>query len=138
MTLCRPCRTCYRAVPETELVRGRCPEHAAEYERDKSRRRRATSTATQTRDTTTWQHVRAAARARDGGCTQRHTHNCNGRLEVHHRIPLELGGQPFDLNNLETLCRRHHSQAEASFLRGDSSHPPVALRETNSEGPSIG
>ena len=31
-----------------------------------------------------------------------------GRLEVHHRTPLERGGAPFDPGNLEVLCRGCH------------------------------
>ena len=148
MTLCRLCLTCARPFPEGDLIRGRCPEHAREYERDKSRRRRATSTATQTRDTATWKKVRAIARARDQACTQRHQGNCNGQLEVHHRIPIGQGGQPFDLANLVTLCRHHHKQAEAAFLKARAIHPLPGFREKHSgwrdpstedsQGPSVG
>ena len=31
-----------------------------------------------------------------------------GRLECHHRKPLQHGGEPFDQANLECLCRRCH------------------------------
>ena len=31
-----------------------------------------------------------------------------GRLECHHIIPLEAGGEPFDEDNAETLCRGCH------------------------------
>ena len=31
-----------------------------------------------------------------------------GRLECHHRVRLEDGGAPYDLSNLETLCRSCH------------------------------
>ena len=31
-----------------------------------------------------------------------------GRLEAHHITPLRKGGDPFDLANVETLCRRCH------------------------------
>lgn len=34
-----------------------------------------------------------------------------GRLEAHHRIPLEEGGDPYALENLETLCRACHIRA---------------------------
>ena len=131
----RLCRTCARPFPEQDLTRGRCAKCGPEYERDKSRRRR-NNAGTKTRDSATWQKVRAIARARDGSCTQRHQGNCNGRLEVHHRIPIEHGGQPFDLANLVTLCRHHHEQAEAAFLVGVL-QPPPGFRE-KSEGPSVG
>ena len=40
---------------------------------------------------------------------------CAGRLECHHRVPLEEGGEPFEPGNAETLCRgchqkHHHGQ----------------------------
>ena len=35
-----------------------------------------------------------------------------GRLEVHHRRPMGAGGDPFDADNLEALCRRCHFAAE--------------------------
>lgn len=31
-----------------------------------------------------------------------------GRLEVDHVVPLKAGGAPFDLENLQALCRPHH------------------------------
>ena len=31
-----------------------------------------------------------------------------GRLEAHHVTPLHRGGAPYDLDNLETLCRSCH------------------------------
>ncbi len=38
-----------------------------------------------------------------------------GKLEVHHVVPLHLGGAPFDPDNCEVLCRpchiRHHGGA---------------------------
>ena len=38
-------------------------------------------------------------------------------LEVHHRIPLELGGAPFDLTNLQALCRPCHFSHHGATLR---------------------
>lgn len=31
-----------------------------------------------------------------------------GRLEVHHRVPLDQGGAPYDLDNLMVLTRDEH------------------------------
>lgn len=31
-----------------------------------------------------------------------------GRLEVHHKRPLQFGGDPFSVDNLQALCRRCH------------------------------
>ena len=38
--------------------------------------------------------------------------DCYGRLEVHHLVPVRLGGAPFDLGNLVTVCRGHHEAIE--------------------------
>lgn len=97
--LCR----CGVTIPRT----GRC--HTCEPER--SRERRATSHAVRARDSLAWQHARAQARARDGGCVYRQQGGCSGALAVHHRVPLEQGGTNA-LDNLLTLCRAHHEQAE--------------------------
>ena len=53
-----------------------------------------------------WADTRRAVFERDGwrctGCGRA------GRLEAHHIKPLHKNGAPFDLANLETLCRRCH------------------------------
>ena len=53
-----------------------------------------------------WAVSRRAAFDRDGWRCQR----CGraGRLEVDHIIPLATGGAPYDLANLQTLCRACH------------------------------
>jgi 5-methylcytosine-specific restriction endonuclease McrA len=66
-----------------------------------------------------WRRARAAARERDGGCIIRS--GCAGRLEAHHVVPVNEGGEPVDLDNLVTLCSRHHRLVEAGTLR---LHPP--------------
>ena len=53
-----------------------------------------------------WARVRRAAFERDGWrCVE-----CGrpGRLEAHHVTALHKGGAPYDLDNLETLCRSCH------------------------------
>ena len=63
-----------------------------------------------------WRVVRKRVFDRDGWRCQ----GCGkpGRLEAHHVTPLDQGGAPFDLANLETLCRdchiRHHQEANLS------------------------
>ena len=55
---------------------------------------------------TRWRAVRLKALDRDNwGCVQ-----CGrkGRLEVDHITPLDWGGEPFDLTNVQTLCRPCH------------------------------
>ena len=59
-----------------------------------------------------WFRVRRIVLDRDGWrCRQ-----CGkaGVLEVHHRVPLQLGGAPFDLDNLQTVCRSCHLGAHGA------------------------
>lgn len=64
-----------------------------------------------------WQAVRAAALKRDGNsCTVGWLlgGQCSeGSLHVHHIIPVEDGGDPYELENLGTTCAAHHPQWEA-------------------------
>ena len=53
-----------------------------------------------------WQHVRRAVFERDG-------YRCRacglpGRLECDHVQPLRRGGDPWDMDNLQSLCRACH------------------------------
>ena len=61
-----------------------------------------------------WKRLRAAALARDG----RRCRRCGkaGILEVDHVRPVRAGGDPFELGNVQTLCRGCHiakTRAEA-------------------------
>ena len=70
-----------------------------------------------------WERTRRAAFERDGWRCRA----CGrpGRLEAHHVRPLERGADPYDLANIETLCRgchidRHRRQrtpAETAWAR---------------------
>ena len=53
-----------------------------------------------------WARVRRVVLDRDGWRCQR-CHRA-GALEVHHKVRVQDGGSWYDLNNLETLCRRCH------------------------------
>ena len=57
-------------------------------------------------DSRRWERTRLAVFERDGfrcrACGR------PGRLEAHHVRPLERGGDPYDLANIETLCRSCH------------------------------
>ena len=57
-----------------------------------------------------WQRVRRLVLARDRTCRE-----CGkyGVLEVDHRIPLHLGGEAYDLANLQVLCRHCHIRKTA-------------------------
>jgi len=63
-------------------------------------------------DSTKWRRARAKARRRDGGCVDRGEGLCHGRLEGHHIVRVRDGGAPYDLENVLTLCRRHHEMRE--------------------------
>ena len=108
--LARLCSHCGRTLPDVPHTRGPCDECRRTHEREKSRRRRATSQAVQTRDSQAWQRVRELAKRRDGGGCVR----CGAsvRLEVHHVVPIEQGGERFTLSNLVTLCRACHEDEE--------------------------
>lgn len=53
-----------------------------------------------------WRRVRRIVLDRDGWRCRK----CGkaGRLEVDHIVPLEAGGEPFELDNLRALCRDCH------------------------------
>jgi hypothetical protein len=64
-------------------------------------------------DSPRWKAVRARARERDGHrCTVGRLlgGDCRGLLHVHH---LDRAADPFDLDNLATVCAAHHPRWEA-------------------------
>ena len=71
-----------------------------------------------------WAAARKAALDRDGWRCRR----CQrpGVLEVHHVQPLEEAGEPYDLENLETLCRRCHLAHHAALRRRAREDAPWA------------
>lgn len=78
-----------------------------------------------------WKSARAAAIRRDGrSCTVARLlgGDCSrGPLHVHHVVPLEDDGAPFDLDNLGTTCARHHPTWEAlrrTLVRRRQAPPP--------------
>ena len=64
--------------------------------------------------------VTEKARKRDGVCLYGiwHKDGCNGGLDGHHIIPVGLGG-PDVVENVISLCRWHHTLAEARKLEPD-------------------
>ena len=57
-----------------------------------------------------WQTARRRAIKRADWRCERCT--APGRLEVHHIEPLHKGGEPFDMTNLQVLCRNCHIEVE--------------------------
>ena len=70
-------------------------------------------------DRQTWERARRAALVRDdyrcAACSKR------GLLEVDHRVPLKRGGDPYSLDNLQSLCRSCHFAKTASENRSPRS-----------------
>lgn len=68
-----------------------------------------------------WRAVRRAALDRDAWRCRR----CGraGVLEVDHVIPVQDGGAPYDLDNLQSLCRRCHRD-KTNDERGVVPYPP--------------
>ena len=69
-----------------------------------------------------WRHVRRKALKRANYECER----CGrvGRLEVHHKEPLAKGGAPYDLRNLEVLCRPcHFAETAEQNRRLPPDHP---------------
>lgn len=102
---------------------GGCPKCTASRSTSKP-----TTRANRIRSSARWQRVRARILDRDGhrctyglydeddlrgiprgGCRARHG------LDVHHRTPIEDGGDPYDDANLRSLCSRHHSVVERNY-----------------------
>ena len=74
-------------------------------------------------DRARWAATRRAVFDRD-------KHRCRacgkaGRLECDHVVPVNRGGDPWDLANLQALCRSHHILKTRSE-RGAAVHPEVA------------
>ena len=138
MTLYRLCARCgVKLDPREHGSRGPCPDCKRTAEREKSRQRRATSPSVKTRNSRLWQRARETAKQRDGyrctGC------GSSSKLQVHHVVPIEQGGEPFLISNLVTLCRTCHEKAEREaksvFLREGAHTRPLAFREKNSKSP---
>lgn len=75
-----------------------------------------------------WREAREACLARDGhSCTVElpsdtgEIWRCpeSGDLVVHHVDPIEAGGAPFELDNLLTICRSHHSMLHWMMTAND-------------------
>ena len=77
-------------------------------------------------DRARWAAVRRAVFERDG-------HRCRkcgaaGRLECDHRVPVNQGGDPWDLAGMQTLCRSCHIAKSRRERRAQSPPEVVAWR----------
>jgi hypothetical protein len=90
----------------------RCELHAKAYSRAKdARRSSANPTYRRLLGSTEYQAAKELVRRRDRTCRMADG-TCRGRLEVHHRTPIEKGGAVADPANLVLLCVGHHRMAE--------------------------
>lgn len=134
--LVRLCPSCGCQLPYPG--RGKCPDCARTYERERSRRRRATSAAVKVRDSKAWKEVREAAKRRDGYRCRR----CGSseKVEAHHVHGLADGGSAFTLANVLTLCAVCHRREGGQFLT--QAHPPAIQthgeRKSESRGINVG
>jgi 5-methylcytosine-specific restriction endonuclease McrA len=87
---------------------GRCPICEPERNRERMRDPRH-----RVYGTSRWRKTRAIVRARDGNRCAYADETCSGGLEVHHVVPTRFdSSQFFELENLELVCRVHHSMRE--------------------------
>ncbi len=108
MTIATICNGCYKIT--TQAIQGRCPPCRSIAEQERHQRRK-TDPHQKIVLSAQWGKVRKLIRARDRGCV-RAGQDCFGPLQVHYIVPVRLGGAPYDPDNLETVCRHHHEQAE--------------------------
>ena len=70
-----------------------------------------------------WRRARWAALRRDRGLCVRCLPGLTAAMSVHHIVHLADGGDPFALENLQSLCAKHHADAH-----GQREHRPAVTR----------
>ena len=105
-----------------------CPKRA-EYKNKYTRDYKRDSVADKFRNTRIWREKRSQIQRRDlymcryCFCVERKitTSDTTSDLSVHHIIPIEKNYDiRLDDNNLITLCRYHHEQAEKGLIKADT------------------
>lgn len=94
----------------------RCDEHAIK------RQPRAWTA----RDTGRWRRLSRRLRKMQPFCLQCGTPD---DLTVDHIVPLDAGGDPFDVSNLQVICRRHNSMKGTTWGETPPPVPPRAAGE---------
>lgn len=85
--------------PDPPTYRGRCQRHARVRERQTRRAGKSIY------NTAKWRHTRRAQLSRESLC------KCGAiATDVHHRVDLADGGDPWSPGNLESLCHSCHSK----------------------------
>lgn len=75
----------------------------------------------------TWRQIRYRTFRRDGWCCVK----CGRRArEVDHKIPLSMGGNEFDVNNCQSLCRSCHVQKTIGELKDRALRRSIETEES--------
>lgn len=72
--------------------------------------------------------MRAAVLDRDDWLC-RHCGAGHRQLEAHHVRPLDQGGEPYDLDNIRTLCAECHAELTAKAARAKTADKVAGRRE---------
>lgn len=136
----RSCPYCGR-IHEKSYI---CPQ---KRQRQAERQRKGGDRETKFRYTKAWKEKREEIRERDSYCCQlciRGLYDPERKYEtedlsVHHIIPIaEDWDSRLDNDNLITLCRKHHEQAEASSIPRDELRGIAEEQEEGNDFPAIG
>ena len=116
MAMLRACSYCGRVHAGSCTKRQEAEERRARYRKE--------SQTAELRSATAWKKVRRWANERDRGLCRLCFEDGKVEtlhLETHHIVPLEEAPDlAFELDNLITLCRQHHEQAERGQVPRDS------------------
>ncbi len=106
-----PVKLCLeRGCPNIQTYRGRCPEHARQRTADRNRQRQQSR---KVYDSRRWRILRRHVLVNNPICQM-----CDNALatDVDHIVPIEQGGDPWALSNLQALCARDHGRKTKAEL----------------------
>lgn len=105
----KPPRTCsHPRCPHPAQPGGQCTQHRATTDAERNRRR-ALSLAVYR--SARWRNLRRQHLDQHPWCTTPHCHQ--PATDVDHITRIEDGGDPWDEDNLQSLCHPHHSEKTA-------------------------
>jgi 5-methylcytosine-specific restriction enzyme A len=113
----RPCA--HPGCPKLITEGSYCPEHRKARKRTQKREQRARPGFDDSfYGSANWKKIRRMVLARQPLCADPYgVHEAEGRAvpatEVDHIVPIAAGGPPRSLDNLQSLCKRCHSQKTA-------------------------
>ena len=122
--LLKSCKYCGR-IHDTKYV---CANKPSYYPK-------SSTEATRVHNSSKWNKTREIVRRRDAYacayCLKDKRINCTD-IEVHHIVPInEDNSKEYDLDNLITLCRRHHELAEKGLIDRKELLDIVSARNEN-------